>query len=55
MRPCGTWQTGCQPGRQPVNLGAVAPRLPRQDAVQSGAADAILISNGNQVATQEGR
>jgi hypothetical protein len=55
MRPCGTWQPGFQPGRQPVNLGAVATRLPRQNAVQNGAADAVLISNGNQVATQEGR
>jgi len=55
MRPCGAWQPGCQPGRQPVKLGAVATRLPRQNAVQNGAANAVLISNGNQVATQEGR
>ena len=55
MRPCGTWQPGCQPDRQPVTLGALATRLPRQIAVLNGAANAVLISNGNQVATQEGR
>jgi hypothetical protein len=55
MRPCGSWQLGCQAGRQPLNWSAVATRLPRQNAVQNGAAGAVLISNGNQVATEKGR
>ena len=55
MRPGGGWQPGCQPSRQLSNGSAVATWLPLQESAPDGAAVAGLISNGNQVATQEGR
>lgn len=51
---CG-WQPGCQSNRQPLNSGAVATWLPLQESARSGMLAQTFISNGNQVATQEGR
>ena len=55
VRPGGSWQPGCQSGRQPLSSSAVAIWLPLQDSASDETARTVLISNGNQVATQEGR
>jgi hypothetical protein len=55
MRPFGSWQPGCQAGRQSASCNAVGTRLARPPPAPNGADEAVLISNGNQVATQEGR
>lgn len=54
MRPDGRWQPSCQSSRPP-GCSTVATRLPLQERAPDGVAVAGLISNGNQVVTQEGR
>ena len=55
MKPDSGWQPGCQPSVNPPGPNAVATWLPVPAPAPGGSAEAGLISNGNQVATQEGR
>ena len=55
MKPGAGWQPGCQSSPKPPGSNAVATRLPLQEPTPDGSAEAGWISNGNQVATQEGR
>ena len=55
MSPGEGWQPGCQASQKPPRSSEVATRLPLQEPTPEGFTEAGLISNGNQVATQEGR
>lgn len=55
MKPGAGWQPGCQSSPKPPGSNAVATWLPLQEPTPGGSSEAGLITNGNQVATQEGR